>query len=91
MKWKEIQQQPNMLPGSAVPGCCLLSFHFLCDIHFINSVQATTRFGLGMEVSGTVFGNESRVPSHKRSGGCSKRIHFPGRSALFREVLKKNF
>ena len=28
-KWKYIKQQPSTLPGPAVPGCCLVSFHFL--------------------------------------------------------------
>ena len=28
-KWKETKQQPSMLPGPAVPGCSLVSFHFL--------------------------------------------------------------
>ena len=28
-KWKETKQQSGMLPGPAVPGCCLVSFHFL--------------------------------------------------------------
>ena len=28
-KWKKTKQQRNMLPGPAVPGCCLVSFHFL--------------------------------------------------------------
>jgi len=28
-KWKETKQQPSMLPGPPVPGCCLVSFHFL--------------------------------------------------------------
>ena len=28
-KWKEIKQQPSLLPGPAVPGCSLVSFHFL--------------------------------------------------------------
>ena len=27
-KWKEIKLQPSMLPGPAVPGSCLASFHF---------------------------------------------------------------
>ena len=27
-KWKETKQEPCMLPGPAVPGCCLISFHF---------------------------------------------------------------
>ena len=37
-KWKEIKQQPSMLPGPAVPGCCLVSFHFLWAIHPIRPV-----------------------------------------------------
>ena len=28
-KWKETKQLPSMLPGPAVPGCCLVSFYFL--------------------------------------------------------------
>ena len=31
-KWKESKQQPSMLPGPAVRGCCLISFHFLWAI-----------------------------------------------------------
>ena len=31
-KWKEAKQLPSMLPGPAVPGCCLLSFHILWAI-----------------------------------------------------------
>ena len=31
-KWKETKQQTSMLPGPAVPGCCLVSFHFLWAI-----------------------------------------------------------
>ena len=28
-KWKVFKQQPSMLPGPAVPGCCWISLHFL--------------------------------------------------------------
>ena len=31
-KWKETKQQPSLLTGPAVPGCSLLSFHFLWAI-----------------------------------------------------------
>ena len=31
-KWRETKQQPIMLPGPAVPGGCLVSFHFLWAI-----------------------------------------------------------
>ena len=37
-KWKETKQQPSMLPGPAVPGCCLVSFYFLCP-HMVDTVQ----------------------------------------------------
>ena len=36
------KQQPSMLPGPAVRGCCLVSFRLLCDIHSIDSVLTTT-------------------------------------------------
>ena len=38
MKWRETKQQPSMLPGPAVPGCCLVSFCSLCDIHSIHRI-----------------------------------------------------
>ena len=38
-KWEEIKQQPSMLPGLAVPGSCLASFHFRWAIHPIRPVQ----------------------------------------------------
>ena len=37
-KRRETKQQPSMLPGPAVPFCCLVSFCFWCDIHSIHSV-----------------------------------------------------
>ena len=37
-KWKEIKQQPSMLPGPAVPGSCLASFYFRWAIHPIRPV-----------------------------------------------------
>ena len=38
-KWREIKQQPSMLPGPAVPGCSLVSFHFLWAILCPQAVQ----------------------------------------------------
>ena len=38
-KWRETKQHTSMLPGSAAPGCCLVSFHFLCNMHSIHSVH----------------------------------------------------
>ena len=37
-KWRETKQQPSMLPGPAVPGCCLVYLCFLCNIYSIHSV-----------------------------------------------------
>ena len=39
-KRKETKQQPSMLPGPAVPGSCLLSFHFLWAILSTSAVHA---------------------------------------------------
>ena len=36
---KETKQQPSMLPGPPVPGCCLVSLHSLCYILCTRSVQ----------------------------------------------------
>ena len=38
-KWKEIKQQPIMLPVPAVPGSCLVSFHFLWAILSTSTVD----------------------------------------------------
>ena len=43
-KWKESKQQPSMLPDPAVPGCFLISFHFLWAIHPIRPVLVTTTY-----------------------------------------------
>ena len=39
-KQRETKQQPSMLPGPAVPGCCLGSFRFLCNIHSSHSIRS---------------------------------------------------
>ena len=38
-KWKEMKQQPSILPDPAVPGCNLVSFHFLWAILSTGTVQ----------------------------------------------------
>ena len=38
-KWKETKQQPSRLPGPAVPGCSLVSFHFLWAILCPQDIQ----------------------------------------------------
>ena len=38
-KWKETKQQPIMLSGPAVPGCCLVYLHILWAILSTSTVQ----------------------------------------------------
>ena len=38
-KWEDIKQQPSILPGPAVPGGCLVSFHILWAILSTSTVQ----------------------------------------------------
>ena len=38
LKRRETKQHPSILPGPAVPDCCLVSYCFLCDIHSNHSV-----------------------------------------------------
>ena len=47
-KWKETKQQPSMLPGPAVPGCCLVSFNFLCAIMWPHTVEMINTLVSGM-------------------------------------------
>ena len=42
-KWKETKQQPSMLPGPAVPGCCSVSFHILWAILSTSTALYTIR------------------------------------------------
>ena len=65
-KWKEIKQQPSMLPGPAVPISCLASFNFRWAIHPIRpvvyisalatasktSMDVSIIFDLNLELSG---------------------------------------
>ena len=48
-KWKETKQQPSLLPRPAVPGCSLVSFHFLWAILCL--CRLLSDIGLGMEHS----------------------------------------
>ena len=43
-KHRETKQEPSMLPGPAVPGCCLVSICFLCDIHSIDPLCRAVLF-----------------------------------------------
>ena len=44
-KWKETKQLPSILPGPAVPGSCLLSFHILWAILSTSTVYISQREG----------------------------------------------
>ena len=50
-KWKETKQQPSMLPGPAVPGSCLVSFHILWDILSTSTVEYVLNIGQGVAPS----------------------------------------
>ena len=39
-KWKETKQLPSILPGPAVPGCYLVSFHILWAILSTSTVHS---------------------------------------------------
>ena len=47
-KWKETKQKQSMLPGPAVPGSCLASFHFLLAILCPQAVPNATNRGFGI-------------------------------------------
>ena len=49
---RETKQQPSMLPGPPVPGWCLVSFRFLCDIHSIHSVNFLCTSPIAMSTNG---------------------------------------
>ena len=51
-KWKETKQQPNMLPGPAVPGCRLVCFHILWAILSTIPVKPASLFWVGDGVEG---------------------------------------
>ena len=59
-KWKKVKQQPSMLPGSAVSGCCLVSFRFLCNINSIHSVQTYDKAGLNLELVMQISNSHSK-------------------------------
>ena len=42
-KWKDTKLQPSMLPGPAVPGCSLASFHFLWAILCPQAVKSVSK------------------------------------------------
>ena len=45
-KWKETKQQPSMLPGPAVTGCCLVYFHILWAILSTSTVLRQSKSSL---------------------------------------------
>ena len=59
-KQRETKQQPSMLLGPAVPGCCFVSFCFLWDIHSIHSLQHS-RFRLVFMIKFTLSSFEAMI------------------------------
>ena len=69
-KWKETKQLPSMLPGPAVPGCCLVCFHIMWAIlststaHVRKSdreVRDTKSIHLGVARDGAFFTRRKRI------------------------------
>ena len=73
-KWKEMKQQPSMLPGPAEPGCCFISFHFRWAIHPIRPVHVR-------------FPSLARSHCSKdRYARLSDEMPVPGRGAMVSEM-----
>ena len=66
MKWKEIKQQPNILPGPTVPCSCLVSFHFLWAI-----LSTSTVYQIFLWIPSPIFdmplGSQSSVAIETKS------------------------
>ena len=60
-KWKKIKLQPSMLPGPAVPGSCLASFHFRWAIHPIRPVLPPLAGGVSLVVFIMVISSEGVI------------------------------
>ena len=69
-KWKETKQEPSMLPGLAVPGCCLFFSHFLWAIHPIRPVRKKTY----MPTTAVIPTSKFDVHAHKQ-GEAATRPH----------------
>ena len=92
-KQRETKQQPNMLPGPAVPGCCLVSFCFLCDIHWIplcKGILLCTVFKLQWSVA--PFSTVPRCEAQPASSHLSQSLSyfFLPFFTLFFSAPKKN-
>ena len=64
-KWKETKLHPSMLPGPAVPGCSLFSFHFLWAILCPQAVHLTTlphAHSCAVAISITSSPTKSQIP-----------------------------
>ena len=52
---EETEQQPSMLPAPAVPGCCLVSFHFLSAILSTSTVVSYAESSFIYHTSSRIF------------------------------------
>ena len=50
-KWKATKLQPSMLPGPAVPGCSIVSLHFLWAILFPQAVHCIPKKSGNVHIS----------------------------------------
>ena len=76
-KWKESKQQTSMLPGPAVPGCCLLSFHILWVIlcpQDLSLCWGYKKFLYGPETARKKAGFTQPLRKKYAPGGAESRI-----------------
>ena len=63
-KWRETKQQPGMLPGPAVPGCCSVSFHILWAILSTSTVQLANSYCSNSRQADVLLEDLHRRPLH---------------------------
>ena len=100
-KQRETKQQPSMLPGPTVPGCCLVSFRFLCDIHSNHPVIAlrkhlisegsnlTTNYALKIELLGSVADSEQGMLGSLSATKPNSSISKPTTNSLGKRNLSE--
>ena len=76
-KWKETKQQPSMLPGPAVPGCSLVSFHFLWAILCPQAVQGARALSRRAKTEEGKKGGKGELGARARNEGKETKPDLP--------------
>ena len=90
-KLKEMKQQPSLLPGPAVPGCCLIYLHFLWAILPIRPVLCFERGDIFQplikQLPDAVPQTESQLPHPPPAAARDDREEWDARR--LRKLLRK--